>query len=98
MQGLPHALAVTAANITDRKGCLLALARERGNLGAGQKVLADGGYTQGIASLVQALIGAKVEIAKRNELHRLAVLSKRWVRAQFFLVRKEQTALEKLRA
>ena len=33
-QGLPHALAVTAANITVRKGCLLALARERGNPGA----------------------------------------------------------------
>ena len=98
-QGLPHALAVTTADITDRKGCLLALERDKDNLGAVQKVLADGGYTgKAFASSVQALIGAKVEIAKRNELHRLAVLSKRWVRAQFFLVRKEQTALEKLRA
>ena len=44
-QGLPHALAVTAADVTDRKGCLLALARERDNPGAVQKVLADGGYT-----------------------------------------------------
>ena len=44
-QGLPHALAVTTADITDRKGCLLALKRELDNLGAVQKVLADGGYT-----------------------------------------------------
>ena len=96
-QGLPYALAVTTADVTDRKGCLLALARERDNPGAVQKVLADGGYTgKAFASSVQALIGAEVEIAKRNELHRFAVLPKRWVRAQFFLVGKEQATLEKL--
>ena len=33
-QGLPHALAVTTADITDRKGCLLALERDKDNLGA----------------------------------------------------------------
>ena len=44
-QGLPHALAVTTADVTDRKGCLLALERDKDNLGAVQKILADGGYT-----------------------------------------------------
>ena len=79
-QGLPHALTVTTADVTDRKGCLLALERGRDNLGAVQKVLADGGYTgQAFTSSVQELIGAEVEIAKRNELHRFAVLPKRWV-------------------
>ena len=96
-QGLPHALAVTAADVTDRKGCLLALEREQDNLDAVQKVLADGGYIgKAFASSVQALIGAEVGIVKRNELHRFAVLPKRWVRAQFFLIGKEQVALEKL--
>ena len=38
-QGLPHALAVTTADVTDRKGCLLALKRELDNLGAIQKSL-----------------------------------------------------------
>jgi len=77
---LPHALAVTTADITDRKGCLLALERDKDNLGAVQKILADGGYTgKAFASSVQALIGAEVEIAKRNGLHRFAVLPKRWV-------------------
>ncbi|SAM71215.1 Mobile element protein [Cardiobacterium hominis] len=53
-QGLPHALAVTTADITDRKGCLLALERGRDNLGAVQKILADGGYTgKAFASSVQ---------------------------------------------
>ena len=79
-QGLLHALAVTTADVTGRKGCLVALERDRDNLGAVQKVLAEGGYTgQAFASSVQALIGAEVEIAKRNELHRFAVLPKRWV-------------------
>ena len=39
------------------KGCLMALERERDNLGAVQKVLADGGYTgKAFASSVQELI------------------------------------------
>ena len=38
-QGLPHALAVTTADVTDRKGCLVALERGRDNLGAIQKSL-----------------------------------------------------------
>ena len=79
-RGLPHAIAVTTADVTDRKGCQVALERDRNNLGAVQKVLADGGYTgQAFASPVQELIGAEIEIAKRNELHRFAVLPKRWV-------------------
>ena len=79
-QGLPHALAVMTAAGTERKGCLLALKRELDNLGAVQKVLADGGYTgKAFASSVQELMGAEVEIAKRNELHRFAILPKRWV-------------------
>ena len=66
---MPHAPAVTTADVTDRKGCLLALERGRDNLGAVQKLLADGGYTgKAFASSVQELIGAEVEIAKRNEL------------------------------
>ena len=62
-QGLPHAFAVTTADVTDRKGCLLALERDRDNLGAVQKVLADGGYTgEAFASSVQELIGAEVRL------------------------------------
>ena len=45
-----------------------------------QKLLADGGYTgKAFALSVQELIGAEVEVVKRNELHRFAVLPKRWV-------------------
>jgi len=55
------------------------LERERDNLGAAQKILADGGYTDKVfASSIQEWMGAEIEIAKRNESHRFVVLPKRW--------------------
>ena len=50
-----------------------------------ESVLADGGYTgQPFADSVKRCIGATVQIVKRNELHTLAVLPKRWVVERFF--------------
>ena len=43
-------------------------------------VLVDGGYTgKPFATAVQGLLGAAVEVVKRNELHTFVVLPKRWV-------------------
>ena len=42
-QGLPHAIAVTTAEVTDRKGVLLALSRCAADLQAVRSILADGG-------------------------------------------------------
>ena len=42
-QGLPHAIAVTTADVTDRKGVLLALSRCAADLQAVRSILADGG-------------------------------------------------------
>ncbi len=79
-QGLPHAIAVTTADVTDRKGALLALGRCAADLQAVQSVLADGGYVgQPFAQAVDELLGAQVQIAKRSELHTFAVLPQRWV-------------------
>ena len=44
-QGFPHAVAVTTAEVTDRKGALQALKRCKPNLGRVQSVLCDSGYT-----------------------------------------------------
>ena len=45
-----------------------------------KKVLVDGGYTgDKFEKSVKSLIGAEVEVAKRNELHTFAVIPKRWV-------------------
>ena len=43
-------------------------------------MLVDGGYTgQEFAEDVKWLIGAEVEVARRNELHTFKVIPKRWV-------------------
>ena len=45
-----------------------------------QNVLVDGGYTgEPFAAGVQSLLGASVEVVKRNEMHTFVVLPKRWV-------------------
>jgi transposase len=78
--GLPHALDVTTADVTDRKGALQAFNRYKENLVAVENVLADGGYTgEPFATGVKEILDATVEIAKRNELKTFAVIPKRWV-------------------
>ena len=44
------------------------------------KVLCDGGYTgEKFSDAVKEIIGAEVEIAKRSEMHKFAVIPKRWI-------------------
>lgn len=79
-QGLPHAIVVTTADVTDRKGALQAFTLHRKSLSRVIHVLVDGGYTgQPFADGVREILGASVEIAKRSELHTFAVMPKRWV-------------------
>ena len=44
-QGLPHALHITTANVTDRDGALQAFELHKDNLADASNVLADGGYS-----------------------------------------------------
>ena len=81
-QGLPHAIAVTTAEVTDRKGALQALERSRPSLKQAQSLLCDSGYTgEPFAEGVREILGkpVTVQIAKRSELHTFAVIPKRWV-------------------
>ena len=78
--GLPHAIHITAANITDRAGAIEMFEKTKQNMTLVEKVLADGGYTgDPFQDAIKTLIGADVEIAKRNELHTFKVIPKRWV-------------------
>ena len=52
-QGLPHAIAVTTANVTDRKGALKAFADNLPNLSSVKSVLVDEAIP---ASLLQGLL------------------------------------------
>jgi len=81
-QGLPHAIAVTTAEVTDRTGALQAMQRCKGSLDKVQSVLADSGYVgKPFAQAVREILGevVTVQIAKRSELHKFAVIPKRWV-------------------
>ena len=81
-QGLPHAIAVTTAEVTDRKGALQALGRCKASLGRVQSVLADGSYVgEPFAQTVKETLKQEVtvQIAKRGELDKFVVIPKRWV-------------------
>ncbi len=81
-QGLPHAVAVTTAEVTDRKGALGALKRCKPTLGRVQSLLCDSGYVgQPFSQDVRGILGehVTVQIAKRSELHTFKVMPKRWI-------------------
>ena len=79
-QSLPHGILVTTADKTDRQGALDAITLHRDTLQNIEVVLVDGGYTGEPFSLaVKNLIRARVEVAKRSELHKFAVIPQRWV-------------------
>ena len=81
--GLPHAIMVTTANVTDRTGAIAMVnyyCDVTDHLSALKKIMADGGYTgEMFSNTIKALSGAEVEVVKRNELHTFAVLPKRWI-------------------
>ena len=78
--GLPHGIHVAAANVTGRAGALPMFGRRRDGLSRVQNALVEGGYTgKPFAAAAQSLLGASVEVVKRNELHTFVVLPERWV-------------------
>jgi transposase len=79
-QGLPHAIYISTADVTDRNGAVAMFTETKDNLTEVKNVLVDGGYTgETFANEVKNILGAGVEVAKRNELHKFVVLPKRWV-------------------
>ena len=81
--GLPHAIMLTTADVTDRDGAIDMVSYYRDmtdNLNSIQKVLVDGGYTgDNFANRIRELSEAEVEVVKRNELHKFVILPKRWI-------------------
>jgi len=64
--GLPHAIHV-AANVSDREGALETFKNYSGSLSLVENVLTDGGYIgENFANEVKTILGASVEVAKRN--------------------------------
>jgi transposase len=79
-QGLPHAILITTANVTDRAGAIMMFESARDNLAEVKNILVDGGYRgEKFATSVDEILGATVEVVKRNELPQFVVLPKRWI-------------------
>ena len=79
-EGLPHAIHITTANVTDRQGAIDMAEAYRDSLASVVKFIVDGGYTgPKFAEAMKEIVGATVEVAKRNELHNFKVMPKRWV-------------------
>ena len=64
-QGLPHAIHITTANVTDRNGAIAALSVHKNDLLAVKNVLADGGYSgEKFAKSVQTILGSRVDFLR----------------------------------
>ena len=78
--GLPICLLATTADVGDRDGVREMIKFSHGSLSSVVALLGDGGYTgDALAGDVLRMLGAKVQIAKRSELHKFVVIPKRWV-------------------
>ncbi len=84
-QGPPHAVTMTTAEVTNRKGALETLERwgaARRNSPLAQSVLCDGGSTgEPFAQGLREILGeqVRVQIAKRSELHTFKIMPLRRV-------------------
>lgn len=78
--GLPHAIYVTTADISDKAGARAMIEHNKHSLYHVTNILCDGGYLgKPFAAAVKNSIGANVQIVKRNELHRFTILPQRWI-------------------
>jgi transposase len=79
-QGLPHAIHITTANVTDRDGAEVMISNEKENLSDVKNFLVDGGYSgENFSKKIKNILGATVTVAKRSELHKFVVIPQRWV-------------------
>src|SRR6516225_6954196 len=78
--GLVLLVVVHAANIQDRDGARLLLAKAKGLFPRLQRIWADGGYAGKLIGWVQEMCGWVLEIIKRNDLVKgFKLLPRRWV-------------------
>jgi transposase len=78
--GLPHAMCVTTAEVTDRNGALDMFIKHHDNLSRVKNILVDAGYTGAkFANSTSEILGCNVEVVKRSKLHTFEVIPRRWV-------------------
>lgn len=78
--GLSHIVFVSTADIPDRAGATIMIGYAAPHLPICLKILVDGTYTSDkFFNSVKELLNTNVEVVKCNEVHKFAVLLKRWI-------------------
>ena len=78
--GLPQAMYVTKADVTDRNGAIEMFIATEHNLGRVQNMLVDSGYSgEKFADAIKQILGCSVEVVKKSDLHSFKVMPKRWI-------------------
>ena len=77
--GLVLAVVVHGADIQDRDGAKLVLAKLKGGFRRVRLIWADAGYAGQLVSWARSFGRWALEIVQRTERHRFAVLPRRWV-------------------
>lgn len=80
INGLPIAIHITTANVSERDGGVALLSLNDGQFELVKRIMADGGYTgDDFAQSVRSVIGADVIIAKQSDLKNGYVTPQRWI-------------------
>jgi transposase len=80
INGLPQAIHITRANVSDREGALAMFSLSNQMFDSVQRVIVDGGYTgNDFSDQVKLILDANTTVAKRNELQTFKVLPQRWI-------------------
>lgn len=78
--GLPHAIHMTKADVTDRNGAIEMILLNLDNLKKVENMLVDSGYSgENFANAINKIHGATVEVAKKSDSSEFQVIPKRWV-------------------
>ena len=78
--GLPQAIHITKADVTDRNGAIEMILLNLNNLPCVKNILVDSGYSgENFANAIKNIHGSTVEVIKKSDLHKFQVIPKRWI-------------------
>ena len=87
--GLPQAIYVTKADVTDRNGAIEMFISTKNNLVKVQNMLVDSGYSgENFANAIRQILLCSVEVIKKSDLHTFKVMPKRWIVERTFSLKK----------
>ena len=78
--GLPQAIYITKADVTDRNGAIEMVMLNFDSLSRVKNMLVDSGYSgENFANAIKKIHGSSVEVVKKSDLSQFQVIPKRWI-------------------